>query len=115
MAFSEFEVRRIEKLADEWRRQKRPPVHIRDQLDIGYRISDQSLELFEIRPLWTDPNQQIEESIAKTTYVKKSKIWKIYWQRADLKWHRYDAAPEVDTLEEFFEEVERDEWACFYG
>ena len=115
MALSEFETKRIERLANEWVSRKRPPAHIRDQLDIGYRISGQSLTLFEIRPLSNDPKKTIEEPIAKTPYVKKTKLWKIYWQRADLNWHSYDAAPEVDSLEVFFEEVERDEWACFYG
>ena len=57
----------------------------------------------------------IEEAVAKATYVKSRGIWKIYWQRADLKWHRYDPGPEVKTLEEFLEVLEKDEYACFYG
>jgi hypothetical protein len=115
MALSEFETKRVEKLASAYIDRARPPAHIRDQLDIGFRIADQSLELFEIRPLWNDPSTKIEESQAKTTYVKKSGVWKIYWMRSDLKWHGYEPVPEVGTIEEFFEIVEEDAYCCFRG
>ncbi|MCR9105417.1 MAG: DUF3024 domain-containing protein [Gammaproteobacteria bacterium] len=115
MAISEFETKRVEKLASDYTEANRPPVHIRDQLDLGFRVSDQSLELFEIRPRYNDPSAKIEESVAKTTYVKKTRSWKIYWKRADLKWHGYDPMPEVRTLEEFFEIVEEDQHGCFKG
>jgi hypothetical protein len=115
VAISEFETKRVEKLASDYTEANRPPAHIRDQLDLGFRVSDQSLELFEIRPRYNDPSTKIEESVAKTTYVKKTRSWKIYWKRADLKWHGYDPVPEVSTLEEFFEIVEEDQNGCFKG
>jgi len=115
MALSEFETKRVEKLASKYTEANRPPAHIRAQLDLGFRISDQSLELFEIRPRYDDPSIKIEESVAKTTYVKKSGVWKVYWKRADLKWHGYEPVPEVSTLEEFFALVEEDAYGCFKG
>jgi hypothetical protein len=48
--------------------QHRPPPHIRNEVDLSYRIKDQSIE---IRPLWNNPQKIIEEMIAKTTYVEK--------------------------------------------
>ncbi|MBN1532951.1 MAG: DUF3024 domain-containing protein, partial [Spirochaetes bacterium] len=39
----------------------------------------------------------------------------IYWQRRDLKWHRYEPDPEVDTLEEFLDIVDADDYASFWG
>ena len=115
MAFSEFEARRYERLVAAFVERRRPPAHIRSQVDLGYRIKGQSVEIFEIRPFWRDPDEMIEEAVAKATYVKKQNIWKVYWQRADLKWHRYDPDPEVDSLEDFLALVERDEYACFFG
>ena len=115
MAVSEFEIKRIEKLASSFVELNRPPAHIRAQLDLGYRISDQSLELFEMRPGWKDPSTTTETPMAKATFVKKTKSWKIYWQRADLKWHGYEPEPEVGTLEEFFDIVSKDQYACFKG
>lgn len=115
MALSEFEIKKCEKLVGEFIEKRRPPPHIRKELDLGYRVKGQSVEIFEIRPLWREPDKKIEEAVAKTTYVKSRKTWNVYWQRADLKWHRYDPNPEVGSLEEFLEIVDRDEYACFFG
>ena len=115
MAISEFEIKRCEKLLGAYVEKHRPPTHIRNQVDLNFRIKDQSIEIFEIRPLWNNPDKKIEEMQAKTTYVKKSKTWKVYWQRADLKWHSYQPVPEVDTLEDFLALVSKDEHCCFKG
>ena len=115
MAVSEFETKRIEKIMEGYLERTRPPVHIRNELDIAYRIDNQSIELFEVRPAFQNPNQKIEHAIAKATYVKRAKEWRLYWMRADLKWHRYEPVPEVDSLEEFLEAIEEDAHGCFYG
>lgn len=94
---------------------RRPPPHIRSQLDLGYKITRQSVELFEIRPRWNDPQTILERPFAKATYVKTQRIWKIYWRRADLKWHSYQPVPEVKSIDEFFDVVDRDKHACFFG
>ncbi|MDF1537008.1 MAG: DUF3024 domain-containing protein [bacterium] len=94
---------------------RRPPAHIRDKLDIGYRIDGQSVEIFEIRPVWNDPSKKIEPSIAKATYVKSKNQLKVYWMRADLKWHGYQPCPEVKTLDEFLRVVDEDQYGCFWG
>jgi len=47
--------------------------------------------------------------------LTNKKNWKVYWNRADLKWHSYKPVPEVASLEEFLALVERDEHACFFG
>jgi len=115
MAVSEFEIKRIEKIMDSYLEKTRPPVHIRNELDIAYRIENQSVELFEIRPAFQKPDQKIEHAIAKATYVKRAKEWRLYWMRADLKWHRYEPTPEVNSLDEFLKIIEEDAYGCFYG
>ena len=115
MAFSESELRKYEKVVHAFIEKKRPPVHIRDKVDLGYRIKGQSVEIFEVRSVWNKPGEKIEIPIAKTTYVRTQKLWRVYWQRADLKWHGYDPVPEVRSLEKFLDLVDRDEYACFFG
>lgn len=115
MALSEFETKRVEKLASAYVEAHRPPAHIRPELDIGFKVCDQSVELFEIRPRWDNPKEILEHTFAKTTFVKKSQVWKVYWMRQDLKWHRYDPVPEVNSLEDFFDVVSEDAFACFRG
>ena len=46
MAISEFEIKRCEKELDKFLTKTRPPAHMRDQLDLGYRIDNQSVEIF---------------------------------------------------------------------
>jgi len=41
MAISEFEVKRCKKAMDKFMAKRRPPAHIRDKFDLGYRIEDQ--------------------------------------------------------------------------
>ncbi len=94
---------------------KRPPAHIRHQLDFGYCIQGQSVELFEVRPEWRNPERKMEIPVAKATYVKKEKIWKVYWQRQDLKWYPYKPSPSVQYFEEFLTLVSEDANACFFG
>lgn len=116
MALSEFETKRYEQIVGRYIEGRRPPPHVRPELDLGFRIAGQSVEIFEIRPVWRGaPGEKIEIPVAKTTYVKSSGIWKVYWQRADLKWHRYGPDAEVRSLEDFLAVVERDECGCFYG
>ena len=73
------------------------------------------MELQEIRPRWDDPTRQIISSYAKATFIKTRGVWQVYWQRADLKWHRYEPTATVATLDDFLALVRRDEYSCFYG
>jgi len=115
MSLSEFEKKKYEKELRAFLEKRRPPPHLREELDIGYRVEGQSVEIFEIRPLWRHPGEKIQEAVAKATFVKTQKAWRVYWQRADLKWHRYDPEPDVPTLQAFLEIVDRDEYGCFFG
>ena len=74
MAFSEFELKRYETAARQFVESRRPPPHLRNKVDLACRISGQSLEIFEIRPIWDDPEKKIEEAVAKATYVKKRRV-----------------------------------------
>lgn len=73
------------------------------------------MKLFEIHPLWDNRSEILKHAFAKTTYIKKFRSWKIYWKRQDLKWHRYDPAPEVAGLEELPSVIPEDALAFFRG
>ena len=91
------------------------PEDIRDKLDIGFRIDGQSVEIFEISPLFLDPDEKMECPVAKATYVRTRRVWKVYWQMRDLKWRGYPAPPEVRSLKKFLELVDEDDLCCFWG
>jgi uncharacterized membrane protein YsdA (DUF1294 family) len=50
MSLSEFELKKCEKAIAAFMSKRRPPPHIRQELDLGYRINGQSIEIFVIRP-----------------------------------------------------------------
>ena len=93
----------------------RPQPEIRHQLDIGYELQDQSVIINEIRPRWDNPNEILTHGYAKATYIKGKNIWKIYWMRADMKWHSYRPNPIAMQLSDFLKIVEEDEYHCFKG
>jgi hypothetical protein len=115
MTLSEFEIKRCEKLVAEFIQERRPPAHLRAELDFAFRIDGQSVEIYSIRPHWSDRRKKLEHPIAKATYNKSKRNWKVFWQRADLRWHGYQPHPLAASIEEFLDIVREDSHACFFG
>lgn len=115
MAFSGAELKRIENLVGNFVDTQRPPEQVRGRFDISFRVQSNSVEIFEIRAASDLQAAKTEHPIAKATYVAANDCWKIYYQRSDLKWHRYQPSPTTAMLEDFFVLVAEDEHACFFG
>ncbi len=93
----------------------RPAPEIRNQVDLNYEINDQSVILNEIRPAWNKPQEILTIGYAKATYVKSKNIWKVFWKRADNKWHSYAPKLTVKELKDFLKLVDQDKHGCFKG
>ncbi|HXK59176.1 MAG TPA: DUF3024 domain-containing protein [Acidobacteriota bacterium] len=115
MAFTDSELQEIQEAVSKFLDKRRPPPEIRTRLDHGYRIEGQSVELYSIRPKLLDPSQVHEEPIAKATYMRTQKAWKVFWMPGDLKWHRYEARTWVSSIQEFLSIVDEDKHGCFFG
>jgi len=116
VALAEIELARVHRAMDSFMQRRRPPAHIRSSLDIAFRITGQSVEIFEIRPAWQGlANEKYESPVAKATYVRSRGVWRVFWQRRDLKWHSYDPTPEVKSIDEFALLVGEDAHPCFFG
>lgn len=94
---------------------KRPPAHLRHQLDLSYKIENQSIIIYEIREAFGKPGEYIESPVAKATYIKTKNNWKVFWMRGNLKWYSYEPRPVVASLSAFVKLVEQDERHCFWG
>jgi hypothetical protein len=105
----------IERHISVWFEKHRPDTHIREELDWIYSFDKSTFVLNEVRPAFQNPTQKITSPIAKAKYVKSKDVWKLYWMRADLKWHLYDPAKEVNTIFDVLNEIETDEFCCFFG
>jgi len=106
-----FVERQIMDLVEEMR----PDETIRKELDIGYTFENNTLEIFEIRPMWNDKSKIMKLEFAKSRYIKSKDLWKIYWMRASGKWELYPSEPEVKSILEVFRVINEDELACFKG
>lgn len=115
MPFNGLEKKRIENALASFLAKRRPPPHIRKELDFGYHLSGQSVELIEIRPQWDDPAIIIKRPFAKATYVRTEGCWKIFWMRASLKWQGYEPNPTVGSIDQFLAVVDRDPHGYFWG
>ena len=116
MAFDEIQTQRIKNVVCAYVERHRPPASIRAQVDLAFRLTGQSVELFEIRPPFQgSPGEILELPFAKATFVRTSSTWRVFWRRADLKWHAYPPEPHVESVERFLYLVEQDSHACFRG
>lgn len=115
MSFSEIEIKRIEKELDVFLAKHRPPVHIRNEVDLSYRITGQIVDIFEIRSGFKNPSEKVEIPVARAKYVKNQNHWLVYWHRSDMKWHKYSPMPNVKSIKEFLDLVSEDKNACFFG
>ncbi len=114
MAFAEIELARIEKKVGGFCRARTRP-EIRDQLRLEYQVDRQDVELFEVRPHWREPGEELHTPVAKFKYVRSVNEWRLYWMRQDLKWHGYEPFPASRDLEDLLEVVSKDGFGCFFG
>lgn len=108
MAFSEFELKRIDKSVGLLCNDK-VPAHIRNQLRFEYEIDGQNVLIWEVRPAWNDPSSESKMGVAKFRFIKSRNIWKLYWMRQDLKWHAYDPESNSGDLPKLVDIVRNDE------
>lgn len=114
MFFNDIELRRIKNEVGGLC-SKRSPAHLKDQLRFEYEIDKQSVIIYEVRPAWDDPTEFTRSPMAKLTYVIKEKAWKLYWQRANMKWVKYEPKEISKALRDLVQEIDNDEFGCFFG
>ena len=115
MAFTEIEQARNSKALKWFMEQRRPPEHIRPQLDIGFTVVGQTVDIFEIRPDWQDKTTIRHSPVARVRYIKTQNEWRLYWMRSDLKWHLYEPDARFKTLLAALVVVDTDPYGCFFG
>lgn len=96
-------------------KRRRPPEHIRNMLDYGYTVEGQTIDILEIRPVHNLPQTMIHGPIARIRFLRNQGHWKLYWMRADMKWHSYPPDPVHATLESALAAIEKDSCCCFFG
>ena len=114
MAFTEVELQRIKNKVGGLC-SKRTPVHMENQLRFEYEIEKQNVVILEVRPVWNNPAEIMRLPMAKLSYVKTQKVWKLYWKRASGKWARYDPKESAKDIGTLANEIDKDTYGCFFG
>jgi hypothetical protein len=112
---NDLEKKKIENVVGALIASRRPPLQLRKEVDVDFRLSGHSIEIFEVRPVWQRVGETHEIPVAKATFVRTRGVWQIYWQRRDLKWHSYEPFPSARTIEEVVAEIDADPCGCFWG
>jgi hypothetical protein len=116
VTFTELETARVRKAVGAFVEQRRPPPQLRQKVDLAFRISGQSVEIFEVRQSFGGaPGEKVELPVAKATFVRPARRWRVFWLRQDMKWHGYKPVPDVPTIEEIIALVDEDRNGCFFG
>ncbi|MGZ8422146.1 MAG: DUF3024 domain-containing protein [Nitrospira sp.] len=114
MAFSELELKRIEKTVGQLCL-RRSPVHLLPQLRLEYRVKGHEVLIVERRPRWDKPEEWGESVIAKLKFVRTVQQWQLYWQRANLKWYGYEPYFSSQDVADLVREIDTDPHGCFFG
>ena len=116
MGFTAAEVaEHLKVLEDTFWSHRRPPLHLRHKVREGQRFIGHSIELFIVRPAFQNPGEPIESSIAKVQHMPRLQVWRLFWKRADGRWHRFEPCPETDSLAQALRVIDEDAHACFFG
>lgn len=114
MPFSDLERKRIEQTVGEFCR-TRSPARLKDKLRLEYCVKGHDVVIFERRPKWDDKTVWTESPVAKLKFIRSADKWRLYWRRADLKWHEYPGPSSSDRLDDLVREIDADPLACFFG
>jgi len=114
MALSEVELKRIEQTVGVFCG-KRSPAHLKDKLRLVYAVKGHEVVITERRPRWDNQTEWIETPVAKLKFIRSANKWRLYWIRADMKWHEYSGLSSSNRLEDLVQEIDDDPQACFFG
>ena len=114
MAFDELELKRIESGIGGLCK-RRSPTHLGNEFRLEYRVNGHEVEVVERRANWRGSGSPTETPVAKLKFVRSTGEWRLYWMRADQKWHGYKPMPASFDLSDLVDEIDEDPNACFFG
>lgn len=114
MAFSEIELKRIDRTVGDLCRRYSLPEHA-NELRFVYRIDGHALSIYEERPPWRGSGPWTSRGVARFRFSRARGFWTLFWMRQDSKWHRYEPEPPSGDLAGLVRVVEADEFGAFFG
>jgi hypothetical protein len=114
MAFSELELKRIDKTLGSMRRRLSRPEHA-DKLRFVFEVDGHAVSIYEERSPWDGAGEWTRSGVARFRHTRTRGSWTLYWMRRDLKWHAYDPDAMPGDLESLVALVNEDRYGAFFG
>ncbi|MGQ0557221.1 MAG: DUF3024 domain-containing protein [Nitrospiraceae bacterium] len=108
MAFSKVDLKQIEQTVGTVFCGKHSPAHLNDKLRLVYAVKDHEVVIAERRPRWDNETEWTESPVAKLKFIRSANKWRLYWMRADMKWHEYPGLSSSTRLEDLVQEINTD-------
>lgn len=93
----------------------RSPGHLKDKLHLTYEVKGHEVVIVERRPRWDNETEWTETPVANLKFIRSANKWRLYWMRADMKWHKYSGLSSSHRLDVLLQEIDADPLACFFG
>jgi len=104
-----------EKKVDEFCK-KRVPAHVLDKVNLSYKISGNSITIFENRAPWhKDMKEWTSMPIAQIRYNEKTGEWTLYCADRNNRWHKYEGLLPTKNIDQILAEIDRDPTGIFWG
>jgi len=96
---------------------RRVPEHLRNQVNIGFRIRGEAVTLLERRPPLraTGRKEWTETLVAQFRRDSDTELWRLYCADRNSRWHAYAGIRPAKTLTPLLAEVDRDPTGIFWG
>lgn len=113
MAFTDLEYHSVSREIELFVGSIRSPLHLRSKIEIVYRITNQTINIGELRLFWRrNTGETSILPVAKITFIRSGNIWKLYWMHGNVKWEFHSDAA---SLAEALNMVRADSSCCFWG
>ena len=95
----------------------RVPLHVRNQVQLSFRMEGHLVTLFEKRVSFQDRSRWIDIDIARFRYYKNRNQWVLFWRDSKRRqgWHRYEDIKAGPSIEPLLAEVDKDPTGIFWG
>lgn len=111
MAFNDIELAQINQCMDFFMEKRRPPVFVRDEVDLQYRIQGLNVIIYQVR--YVD-FRAFESPIAKIMLNRAECCWEVFWMSPSNEWIT-DIKEPIQSFSDAIKVVEDDVRGCFFG
>lgn len=91
------------------------PAAVRNKVRLGSRIKGNEVVLVEERSAFFARHEWHASAVAKFKYVSTQRVWRLYCQYRDLRWHAYEELPAARSFDRLLDEVAEDATGIFWG